>query len=104
MKTAITTILISLAIGVSAPLAIGTGTAFAEGPAAAAATQAPATESANPPAGAAAMTGDQKKVISQACSQQANEAGLHGKDRQKFRTACKRNGGKVVAKSAPKAS
>ena len=64
---------------------------------AAAFAQAPASPPAN-------MGADEKKAISKACSEQANAKGLHKKDRQKFRTACKRNGGKVVAKSAPKAS
>ena len=35
-----------------------------------------------------------KKAISKACSDQANAKGLHGKERKKFRSECKRRGGK----------
>ena len=38
--------------------------------------------------------GDEKKAISKACSDQADQKGLHGKDRKKFRSACIKNGGK----------
>jgi hypothetical protein len=55
-------------------LVIGAGAAFAQNP---------------PPAGAM-----DKKAISKACSDQANAKGLHGKDRKKFRSECKRRGGK----------
>ena len=46
-----------------------------------------------PPSGATPSTTD-KQAISKACSDQANAKGLHGKDRKKFRAACKRRGGK----------
>ena len=61
--------------------------AFAIGTAAASA-QAPA-------APAAKMTADEKKAISKSCSEQANAKGLHKKDRQKFRAACIKSGGKT---------
>jgi invasion protein IalB len=34
-----------------------------------------------------------KQAISKACSDQANAKGLHGKERKKFRAACKKRGG-----------
>jgi psiF repeat-containing protein len=37
-----------------------------------------------------------KKAISKACSDQASAKGLHGKERKKFRSTCKRNGGKAA--------
>jgi hypothetical protein len=48
---------------------------------------------AQAPAAPTKMNPDEKKAISKACSDQANEKGLHKKDRQKFRTACIKNGG-----------
>lgn len=35
-----------------------------------------------------------KQVVSKACSDQANAKGLHGKERKKFRSECKKRGGK----------
>ena len=37
---------------------------------------------------------DQKKAISKSCTDQANAKGLHGKERKKFRSECKKAGGK----------
>ena len=34
-----------------------------------------------------------KQAISKACSDQANAKGLHGKERKKFRSDCKKRGG-----------
>ena len=64
--------------------AIGVGTALAQ-------TSAPA------PTGQSASHGspEQKSAISKSCSDQANAKGLHGKARRKFRSACKRAGGKA---------
>jgi hypothetical protein len=59
-------------------LTIGVGTAFA---------QAPAGRTAS---------GPDKAAISKACSDQANAKGLHGKARKKFRSQCKRAGGKAM--------
>jgi hypothetical protein len=78
MKIAISAALLSLS------LAIGTGSVFAQ-------TSAPAPAAA-PAAPAAGATTD-KKAISKACSQQADAKSLKGKDRTKFRSACKKNGG-----------
>jgi psiF repeat len=64
-------------------IAIGAGAAFA---------QAPATSTA--PAAPAASATD-KNAISKSCSDQANAKGLHGKERKKFRSECKKNGGKA---------
>jgi hypothetical protein len=110
MKTVVSSILISLAIS--------TGAAFAQSPATqsapiAPAAQAPAAQvpAAQVPAAPAAavspgatLTKEQRIEISKLCSKRANDNGLHGKDRQKFRTTCKKNGGQVVAAPAPKAS
>ena len=46
-----------------------------------------------PPSGATPGATD-KASISKACSDQANAKGLHGKERKKFRAACKKRGGK----------
>jgi hypothetical protein len=77
MKSLVSVILFSSAIGV--------GTALAQ-------TSAPA------PTGQPAtshMSSDQKSAISKSCSDQANAKGLHGKARRKFRSACKKAGGKA---------
>ena len=37
-----------------------------------------------------------KRAVSKACSDQANEMNLHGKVRKKFRSECKRSGGKAM--------
>jgi len=37
----------------------------------------------------------EKSAISKQCSALADQKGLHGKDREKFRAACKKNGGKA---------
>jgi psiF repeat len=73
MKTLVTATLLSFVIG--------TATAFAQAPAG----------PASPPA---KMSADEKKAVSKACSEQANAKNLHGKDRQKFRAACIKTGGK----------
>jgi hypothetical protein len=73
---------------------LGAGAAWAEDqpPAAgsppAAAKQAPATT-------APAMSTSEKSAISKSCTDQANAKGLHGKARKKFRSACKKAGGKM---------
>ena len=64
-------------------LAIGAGAAFAQNP----------PPAAGQPA-AAPAAGMDKKAISKACTDQANAKGLHGKERKKFRSDCKKNGGK----------
>jgi len=40
------------------------------------------------------MSQDQKKMIAKTCSDQANAKGLHGEPRKKFRSECKKAGGK----------
>jgi hypothetical protein len=75
----------SLATATILCFAIGTGTAFAQ-----------ATAPAAPPAPAAQVSKADKKAISKACSDQANAKNLHGKDRKKFRSQCKHNGGKAM--------
>jgi hypothetical protein len=49
---------------------------------------------AQAPSAPARMSADEKKAISKTCSDQASAKGLHGKDRQKFRATCIKNGGK----------
>jgi len=71
MKSLVSAMLLSSVIGI--------GTALAQ-------TTAPA------PTGQPAA--EQKSAISKSCSDQANAKGLHGKARKKFRSACKRAGGK----------
>ena len=79
-----------LAIGAALlSLAIGAGSVFAQTDSAP--TPAPAAQPAAPATGAAT----DKKAISKACSDQANAQGLKGKARKKFRSACKKNGGKA---------
>ena len=68
--------LMTLALGLS--FLMGTVSLFAQ------------DKPAAPPA--AAMD---KKVISKACSDQADAKGLHGKERKKFRSECKHHGGKA---------
>ena len=74
--------------------ALGAGTAWAEDqPAAggsppAAAKQAPATT-------APAMSASEKAAIAKSCTDQANAKQLHGKARKKFRSACRKAGGKM---------
>ena len=66
-------------------LAIGTGAAFAQ-------TQSSATQ----PSSTLEISKSDKRAVSKACSDQANAKNLHGKVRKKFRSECKRNGGKAV--------
>jgi len=47
-----------------------------------------------PPPSTPAPSATDKQAISKACSDQANAKGLHGKERRKFRSECKRRGGK----------
>jgi hypothetical protein len=54
--------------------------------------QAPDPSAAPAPAPAATS---EKAAISKACSDLANQQGLKGKKRKKFRAACKKNGGKA---------
>jgi psiF repeat len=44
---------------------------------------------------AAQMSTPEKQAIAKSCTDQANAKGLHGKARKKFRSACKKKGGKV---------
>ena len=67
-------------------LAIGVGAAIGQTE-----TAAPAAQ----PAAGSKMTADQKKAISKSCSDQANAKGLHGTARKKFRSECKKAGGKA---------
>jgi hypothetical protein len=47
------------------------------------------------PAAPGATPASEKQAISKSCSDQANAKGLHGKARKKFRSACKKSGGKA---------
>jgi hypothetical protein len=66
-------------------LTIGIGTAWAED----------AAPPAGPPAASAKMSPEEKKAIAKSCIDQANAKGLHGKERKKFKKACKHHGGKA---------
>jgi hypothetical protein len=57
---------------------------------AATATAPAATTTAKPKAAMKPQT-----EVSKACSAQADAKGLHGKERSKFRSQCKKNGGKA---------
>ena len=72
-------------------LTMGAGSAVAQTPPPAPAASAPAAQ----PAAPAKMMPDDKKAISKSCTDQANAKGLHGKARKKFRSDCKKNGGKA---------
>ena len=52
----------------------------------------PAT--ANKPAASSKMSAD-KKALSKTCIDKANAKGLHGTERKKFKSACKKAGGKI---------
>jgi hypothetical protein len=58
-------------------------------------TGAASAQTAATPAGNAKAATTGKSAVSKACSDQANAKGLHGKERKKFRSACKKNGGKA---------
>jgi phosphate-selective porin len=71
------------------------GAASAQAPAT---TPAPATKSApaDTKAPATAKTAKPRTEISLECSKQADAKGLHGKERHKFRSDCKKTGGKAT--------
>jgi hypothetical protein len=77
MRSLVSAMLLSLAIGV--------GTALAQ-----TSTPAPPGQAASAPP----ISQDQKKAISKSCTDQANAKGLHAKKRKKFRSECKKAGGK----------
>jgi len=86
---------------------MGSGAAFAQAPAPVAATAplaAPA-EAAEAPAPAKAvkpkLSPDERKKVSQACSAQANDKNLHGKDRRTFRAGCIKRAGLAAARLDP---
>jgi len=41
------------------------------------------------------MSASEKAAIAKSCTDQANAKGLHGTARKKFRSACKKAGGKM---------
>jgi len=47
---------------------------------------------ADPASKKSSMTAEERKARSKECSAQADKQGLHGKERQKFRSKCKREG------------
>jgi hypothetical protein len=74
-----------IAVSALLTLMIGMGAAFAQAPAGAPTTQ---------PGAPTKMAPDDKKAIAKSCIDQANAKGLHGKERKKFKSKCKHNGGK----------
>ncbi len=77
----------SLLVCVAIVLAVASGAANA---------QTPSSSSSSPPAAASGQSATNKQAISKACSDQANAKGLHGKARKKFRSECRRAGGKPM--------
>jgi hypothetical protein len=57
---------------------------------------AQAATSAAQPSSTTDMSKLDKRAVSKVCSDQANAQNLHGKARKKFRSECKRNGGKAM--------
>lgn len=53
---------------------------------------APAATKATASSSAASSSADNRKARSAACSAEADKKGLHGKERKKFRSKCKRQG------------
>jgi len=49
---------------------------------------------ASPSSTAPKMGAPEKQAMSKECSDHANAKGLHGKERKKFRSECKKKGGK----------
>jgi psiF repeat-containing protein len=81
----------SIVAGVVLSLAIGFGPALAQQD------QQPAAAPSPPPAKSTTKStmSPEQKAISKACSDQANAKNLHGDERKKFRSECKRKGGKM---------
>jgi hypothetical protein len=65
-----------------------TGSAFAQAPTPA--TPAPAAKTTAPPAAAEKKAAKPRTAASLECSKQADAKGLHGKERKKFRSECKK--------------
>src|SRR5579863_5027370 len=74
--------------------ALGAGAAWAEDPPPAAGSPPPAASQA-PATTAPAMSASEKAAIAKSCIDQANAKDLHGKKRKKFKSACKKAGGKM---------
>jgi hypothetical protein len=68
---------------------LGSGAALAQNPP----PPASAAPAASPPSSDTGAA--DKKAIAKSCTDQANAKGLHGKARKKFRSKCRKNGGKV---------
>jgi hypothetical protein len=56
---------------------------------------APAAPATTTPAAPATTMPMDKQAMSKECSAMADQKGLHGKERKKFRAECKKNGGKM---------
>lgn len=81
---------LAFATTVAALLLAGPASAQSTAPAA-----APAAKSA-PATTAAPKAKAERSAVSLECSKQADAKGLHGKERHKFRSTCKKNGGKAM--------
>ena len=79
---------LSRAIGTVSVCCLLAGPAFAQAPA-----PAPAAKTTPAPA-AKAKAEKPRSAASLDCSKQADEKGLHGKERHKFRSKCKRDAAK----------
>jgi hypothetical protein len=84
---------VALATTVAALLLAAPASAQSTAPAA-----APGAKSAPAATAPKAKTGSkaERSAVSVECSRQADAKGLHGKERHKFRSTCKKNGGKAM--------
>jgi len=78
---------LSRAIGTVSVCCLLAGPAFAQAP-------APAPAAKTTPAPAKTKADKPRSAVSLDCSKQADEKGLHGKERHKFRSKCKRDAAK----------
>ena len=66
------------------------GSALAQAPTPAAPAPAPAAKTMAPPAAAEKKAAKPRTAVSLECSKQADAKGLHGEERKKFRSECKK--------------
>jgi hypothetical protein len=85
---------LALATTVAALLLAGPAAAQSTAPAAAPAAKTAPAPTAAPKAKTATKT--ERSAVSLECSKQADAKGLHGKERHKFRSTCKKSGGKAM--------
>lgn len=84
---------LAITTAVAALLLAAPASAQSTAPAAAPAAKSTTAPMAAPKAAPKAKT--ERSAVSVECSKQADAKGLHGKERHKFRSTCKKNGGKA---------